>query len=122
MVGWRAVLRRWWAQWCAYTRYKQPPASETADGSSEAIGSTSTATATGPEVPESIDNLEIVYAGEKLRENLEENKDFVIVSYLMSTKQPFPHAAAGQSRLLFLPARLVASPLFAMHSTVQQGC
>lgn len=74
------VLRRWWAQWCAYTRYKQPPASEAAaDGSSEAHGSASTATITGPEMPDSIDNQEIVY-GERLKDNLEEGKDFVIVS------------------------------------------
>lgn len=74
-----AVLRRWWAQWCAYTRYKQPSGSEAADGSSEAHGSASTTTVTGPEVPDSIDNQEIVY-GERLRDNLEEGKDFVIVS------------------------------------------
>lgn len=80
-VCWPGVLCRWWAQWCAYTRYKQPAASEAADGSSEALGSASTATVTGPEVPDSIDNQEICYVGgEKLKENLEENKDFVIVS------------------------------------------
>jgi hypothetical protein len=65
------VTCRWWAQWCAYTRYKQPPAAE--GDAADAAGSDS------PEAPPPIDNSDIVFDS-KLRDNLEEGRDFVIVS------------------------------------------
>lgn len=65
------VSEGWWAQWCAYTRYKQPPAAE--GDAADAAGSDS------PEVPPPIDNSDIVYDS-KLRDNLEEGRDFVIVT------------------------------------------
>lgn len=81
-----ALPYRWWAQWCAYTRYKQAAAEHAeaaaAEGSSEAASglASGSATVTGPEVPERIDNSDICEGSSTLRANLEEGRDFVIVS------------------------------------------
>lgn len=69
------VSCRWWRQWCAYTRYRQQPA---ADGD-DAAEAGSDSLAGGPEAPPAIDNSDIVFDS-KLRDNLEEGTDFVIVS------------------------------------------
>jgi hypothetical protein len=76
---------RWWAEWCAYTRYKQRAEQENtaaaADGGTEAASGQagSCTTVSTPEAPRRIDNRDIVFDS-KLRDNLEENRDFVIVS------------------------------------------
>jgi hypothetical protein len=67
------------------TRYKQTADQEdtagAADGGSEAASGQagSCTTVSTPEAPGRIDNRDIVF-GSKLRNNLEENRDFVIVS------------------------------------------
>jgi hypothetical protein len=76
---------RWWAEWCAYTRYKQPAEQDdtaaVADGGSEAASghAGSCTTVSTSEAPRRIDNRDIVFDS-KLRDNLEEGRDFVIVS------------------------------------------
>lgn len=97
------VSCRWWAQWCAYTRYKQPPA---ADGDAAEAGSDSLAG--GPKAPPPIDNSDIVFDS-KLRDNLEEGTDFVIVSvgvyavWLCRTQQARVHTHPVKSDASPLP-------------------
>lgn len=80
---------RWWAEWCAYTRYKQPAEQDdtaaAADGGSEAASGLagSSTTVFTPEAPSRIDNRDIVFDS-KLRDNLEEGRDFVIVSVTLT--------------------------------------
>jgi hypothetical protein len=58
-----------------YTKYRQLDSTDAAAAVEADADSSVT-----PEVPDSIDNSDILTLGSRLREDLEENKDFVIVS------------------------------------------
>jgi len=90
---------RWWAQWCAYTKFKQPQSSTAGETSSDTVsGLPGSPSPAGPQAPDSIDNTDIV-ADTKLRDNLEEGRHFVIVSDQHHLVTAWQHGCATQDRM-----------------------